>query len=242
MGRNKRVMEKIEDPTFRQQTYSKLKDRFVKKADELAILCDTDVGLLMFSPTDQVTSYSSRGSVEDIMLRVVNRYGNPYRQPNPNEQVLSFTHLLLIALCRKVLGVTSNLNMPFVAAFDAESHTVKICRTNGGQASYAHEAELMKLNQRLREAQEKMRYYEPQVEKISSVQEADACQKFLMSAMEQIQRSKARILGGEGFVQGNENVAVASVNPEDASYAAGNGSAFKFIIVEIGYINPDFFI
>ncbi|PHT43129.1 Agamous-like MADS-box protein AGL17 [Capsicum baccatum] len=148
MGRNKRVMEKIEDPTSRQQTYSKLKDRFVKKADELAILCDTDVALLMFSPTDQVTSYSSRGSVEDIMLRVVNRYGNPYRQ-----------------------------------------------------------------------------YYEPQVEKISSVQEADACQKFLMSAMEQIQRSK-----------------VASVNPEDASYAAGNGSAFKFIIVEIGYINPDFFI
>ncbi|PHU12006.1 hypothetical protein BC332_18936 [Capsicum chinense] len=80
MGRNKRVMEKIEDPTSRQQTYSKLKDRFVKKADELAILCDTDVALLMFSPTDQVTSYSSRGSVEDIMLRVVNRYGNPYRQ------------------------------------------------------------------------------------------------------------------------------------------------------------------
>ncbi|KAM3221954.1 agam-like MADS-box protein AGL66 isoform X1 [Capsicum annuum] len=200
MGRNKRVMEKIEDPTSRQQTYSKLKDRFVKKADELAILCDTDVGLLMFSPTDQVTSYSSRGSVEDIMLRVVNRYGNPYRQPNPNEQ-----HLMQSLTQSKYAGQMVD----------------KIAIVE------AHEAELMKLNQRLREAQEKMRYYEPQVEKISSVQEADACQKFLMSAMEQIQRSKARILGGEGLVQGNENVAVASVNPEDASYAAGTSRGNK---------------
>ncbi|XP_047271296.1 agamous-like MADS-box protein AGL66 isoform X2 [Capsicum annuum] len=183
MGRNKRVMEKIEDPTSRQQTYSKLKDRFVKKADELAILCDTDVGLLMFSPTDQVTSYSSRGSVEDIMLRVVNRYGNPYRQPNPNEQ-----HLMQSLTQSKYAGQMVD----------------KIAIVE------AHEAELMKLNQRLREAQEKMRYYEPQVEKISSVQEADACQKFLMSAMEQIQRSK-----------------VASVNPEDASYAAGTSRGNK---------------
>ncbi|KAM3221951.1 agam-like MADS-box protein isoform X3 [Capsicum annuum] len=87
MGRNKCVMEKIEDPTSRQRTYSKCKDSFVKKAKALATLCDTDVAFLMFSPTGQVTSYSSRGSVEDVMLRIVN---NPVlnRGPISNEQHL----------------------------------------------------------------------------------------------------------------------------------------------------------
>ncbi|XP_070008845.1 agamous-like MADS-box protein AGL104 [Nicotiana tabacum] len=89
MGRNKLVMKKIENSTSRQQTYSKRKDSIVKKANELAVLCDTDVALLMFSPTGQLTSYSSRGSVEDIMLRVVNRPGELHRRPIPNEQHFS---------------------------------------------------------------------------------------------------------------------------------------------------------
>ncbi|KAM3301656.1 hypothetical protein P3S67_016158 [Capsicum chacoense] len=184
MGRNKCVMEKIEDPTSRQRTYSKRKDSFVKKAKALATLCDTDVAFLMFSPTGQVTSYSSRGSVEDVMLRIVN---------NP--------HL---------------------------SHSLTQSKYEGQMVEKiaAHEAELMKLNQRVREAQEKIRYYEPQVENISSVQEADAYQKFLTSAMEQIQRSQERLLGCEGFVQGIENVVVASVNTADTTYAAGTSTGY----------------
>ncbi|PHT76159.1 hypothetical protein T459_19681 [Capsicum annuum] len=89
MGRNKLVMKKIEDSTSRQRTYSKHKDSLVKKANELAILCDTDVALLMFSPTGEVTRYSSRGSVEDVMLRIVNNPGELNRgyvyfnMPNP---------------------------------------------------------------------------------------------------------------------------------------------------------------
>ncbi|KAK6786656.1 hypothetical protein RDI58_015181 [Solanum bulbocastanum] len=59
MGRNKVVMKKIEDPVSRQQFYSKRKDSIVKKSNELGVLCDTDIALLMFSPTGQVTSYSS---------------------------------------------------------------------------------------------------------------------------------------------------------------------------------------
>ncbi|KAM3395404.1 hypothetical protein P3S68_004410 [Capsicum galapagoense] len=89
MGRNKLVMKKIEDSTSRQRTYSKHKDSLVKKANELAILCDTDVGLLMFSPTGEVTRYSSRGSVEDVMLRIVNNPGELNRGPISNEQHLA---------------------------------------------------------------------------------------------------------------------------------------------------------
>ncbi|KAK4718349.1 hypothetical protein R3W88_016687 [Solanum pinnatisectum] len=73
MGRNKVVMKKIEDPVSRQQFYSKRKDSIVKKSNELGVLCDTDIALLMFSPTDQVTSYSSGESFEDIMINAMNQ-------------------------------------------------------------------------------------------------------------------------------------------------------------------------
>ncbi|MCD9644707.1 hypothetical protein HAX54_033127 [Datura stramonium] len=123
MGRNKLLMKKIEDSTSRQQTYSKRKDSIVKKANELAVLCDTDVALLMFSPNSQhLTQSLEQSKCEGEMVEK-------------------------IAI-----------------------------------------------------------YYEPQVENIMSVQEASACQQFLMSAMEQIQLSKAKVWGGEGFLQRNENI------------------------------------
>ncbi|KAE9457782.1 hypothetical protein C3L33_10320, partial [Rhododendron williamsianum] len=51
MGWNKLSVRKIDNQTSRQVMYSKRKDAIVKKASELSVLCDTDVGLLMFSPT-----------------------------------------------------------------------------------------------------------------------------------------------------------------------------------------------
>nr|XP_009776411.1 PREDICTED: truncated transcription factor CAULIFLOWER D-like isoform X1 [Nicotiana sylvestris] len=196
MGRNKLVMKKIENSTSRQQTYSKRKDSIVKKANELAVLCDTDVALLMFSPTGQLTSYSSRGSVEDIMLRVVNRPGELHRRPIPNEQHFSQR----------------------LTQLKYESEMVEKIAI-----AEAHEEKLNKLNQRLSEARENIRYYEPQVEYINSVREAVACQQFLMGAMGRIQQLKAKLLGGE-VLQRNENVEVASVNAEDTA-ATANGSS-----------------
>uniref|UniRef100_A0A3Q7GS04 MADS-box domain-containing protein n=1 Tax=Solanum lycopersicum TaxID=4081 RepID=A0A3Q7GS04_SOLLC len=59
MGHNKILTKKIEDPVSRQQFYSKCKYSIVKKSNELGVLCDTNIALLMFSPTDEVTSDSS---------------------------------------------------------------------------------------------------------------------------------------------------------------------------------------
>ncbi|KAK4369435.1 hypothetical protein RND71_013227 [Anisodus tanguticus] len=246
------VMKKIENSTSRQLTYSKRKDSIVKKANELAVLCDTDVALLMFSPTGQVTSYSSRGSmkydflwlysVEDIMLRIVNRSGELNMRPIPNEEVLSFTHLLLIAsLCRQVFRVSSDLNKPY--SLQQLTQRLTQSKYEGEMVekiaiAEAHEEKLNELKQRLSEAREKLRlrssslslsflYYEPQVENINSVHQAVACQQYLTSALERIQQSKAKLLGGDEFIKRNENVEVAaSVNTEDTA-AAGNGSAYS---------------
>ncbi|KAI8551856.1 hypothetical protein RHMOL_Rhmol06G0219700 [Rhododendron molle] len=73
MGRNKLPVRKIDNQTSRQVMYSKRKDAIVKKASELSVLCDTDVGLLMFSPTGRFTSFASDGRVEDIFLRFISR-------------------------------------------------------------------------------------------------------------------------------------------------------------------------
>lgn len=43
------------------------------------------------------------------------------------------------------------------------------------------------------------RYYEPQVESINSVQEADAYEKFILSALELIQLSKVSISPDANF-------------------------------------------
>ncbi|XP_027770887.1 agamous-like MADS-box protein AGL104 [Solanum pennellii] len=77
MGHNKIVMKKIEDPTSRKQFYSNRKDSIVKKSNELAVVCGTDVALLMFSPAGQVTTYSSKESVEDIMIEAMKKPVNP---------------------------------------------------------------------------------------------------------------------------------------------------------------------
>ncbi|KAJ6991291.1 hypothetical protein NC653_019477 [Populus alba x Populus x berolinensis] len=61
MGRNKLALKKIDNPSRRKITYSKRRDGIIKKATELSVLCDIDVGLLIFSPNGRLTTFSSNG-------------------------------------------------------------------------------------------------------------------------------------------------------------------------------------
>ncbi|KAL3751923.1 hypothetical protein ACJRO7_012708 [Eucalyptus globulus] len=49
MGRKKLVLKRIENNSSRQVTFSKRRNGLIKKARELAILCDVEVALLVFS-------------------------------------------------------------------------------------------------------------------------------------------------------------------------------------------------
>ncbi|XP_058220238.1 agamous-like MADS-box protein AGL104 isoform X1 [Rhododendron vialii] len=91
MGWNKLSARKIDNQTSRQVMYSKRKDAIVKKASELSVLCDTDVGLLMFSPTGRFTSFASNGRVEDIFLRFISRPDELKGGPIADEEVI-LTH------------------------------------------------------------------------------------------------------------------------------------------------------
>ena len=59
MGRGKIAIQRIDNRTNRQVTFSKRRSGLMKKARELAILCDADVGLVVFSFTGRLYEFSS---------------------------------------------------------------------------------------------------------------------------------------------------------------------------------------
>ncbi|CAL0329419.1 unnamed protein product [Lupinus luteus] len=61
MGRGKIEIKKIENANSRQVTFSKRRTGLLKKAHELAILCDAEVAVIIFSNTGKLFEFSSSG-------------------------------------------------------------------------------------------------------------------------------------------------------------------------------------
>nr|CAA71739.1 DEFH125 protein [Antirrhinum majus] len=68
MGRGKIVIQRIDKSTSRQVTFSKRRSGLLKKAKELAILCDAEVGVVIFSSTGKLYEFSST-SMKSIIER-----------------------------------------------------------------------------------------------------------------------------------------------------------------------------
>ncbi|BBN67209.1 K-box region and MADS-box transcription factor family protein [Prunus dulcis] len=64
MGRGKIVIRRIDNSTSRQVTFSKRRNGLLKKAKELSILCDAEVGLIIFSSTGRLYDYASTSNVQ----------------------------------------------------------------------------------------------------------------------------------------------------------------------------------
>ncbi|KAF1885208.1 hypothetical protein Lal_00029097 [Lupinus albus] len=69
MGRGKIEIKKIENANSRQVTFSKRRAGLLKKAKELAILCDAEVAVIIFSNTGKLFDFSSSD-----MKRTLSRY------------------------------------------------------------------------------------------------------------------------------------------------------------------------
>ncbi|KAJ1279694.1 hypothetical protein BS78_04G174300 [Paspalum vaginatum] len=86
MGRGKIVIRRIDNSTSRQVTFSKRRNGIFKKAKELAILCDAEVGLMIFSSTGRLYEYTSTS-----MKSVIDRYGKAKEEhqvvANPNSEL-----------------------------------------------------------------------------------------------------------------------------------------------------------
>lgn len=62
-------MRRIENATSRQVTFSKRRNGLLKKAFELSVLCDADIGLIVFSSSGKLYEFSSSS-----MPRTIERY------------------------------------------------------------------------------------------------------------------------------------------------------------------------
>ncbi|XP_020520175.1 MADS-box protein GGM13 [Amborella trichopoda] len=71
MGRGKIEIKRIEDRTNRQVTFSKRRTGLLKKAHELSILCDAQLGLIVFSSSGKMYEYSNPPS---SMSSIIERY------------------------------------------------------------------------------------------------------------------------------------------------------------------------
>ncbi|KAF2927998.1 hypothetical protein DAI22_06g246400 [Oryza sativa Japonica Group] len=71
MGRGKIEMKRIEDATRRQVTFSKRRAGFLKKANELAVLCDAQVGVVVFSDKGKLFDFCSPPV---ILMELFHRY------------------------------------------------------------------------------------------------------------------------------------------------------------------------
>ncbi|MED6200022.1 hypothetical protein PIB30_081294 [Stylosanthes scabra] len=77
MGRGKIAIQRIENTTNRQVTFSKRRSGLMKKAKELSILCDAQIGLIVFSCTGKLYEFASTS-----MKSITERYNKAKEDHN----------------------------------------------------------------------------------------------------------------------------------------------------------------
>ncbi|CAM0948190.1 unnamed protein product [Alopecurus aequalis] len=70
--RGRLVIRRIENATSRQVTFSKRRSGLLKKASELSVLCDAEVGLIVFSPRGRLYEYASAPDLQTTIDHYLN--------------------------------------------------------------------------------------------------------------------------------------------------------------------------
>ncbi|KAF9675731.1 hypothetical protein SADUNF_Sadunf09G0063400 [Salix dunnii] len=81
MGRGKIAIRRIDNSTSRQVTFSKRRSGLLKKAKELSILCDAEIGVIIFSSTGKLYDYANTS-----MRSIIERYN---KQREEHQQLLN---------------------------------------------------------------------------------------------------------------------------------------------------------
>ncbi|KAG8082104.1 hypothetical protein GUJ93_ZPchr0014g47656 [Zizania palustris] len=69
MVRGKVQMRRIENPVHRQVTFCKRRMGLLKKAKDLSVLCDADIGVMVFSPHGKIYDLATNGNMQDLIER-----------------------------------------------------------------------------------------------------------------------------------------------------------------------------
>ncbi|XP_065873820.1 MADS-box protein FLOWERINGUS C-like [Euphorbia lathyris] len=84
MGRKKIAIKPIEEKSIRQVTFSKRRNGLFKKARELSVLCDIEIGVIIFSGSGKLYQFcNSSNSLADIL----NKYRLHIERNSERDQV-----------------------------------------------------------------------------------------------------------------------------------------------------------
>ncbi|KAL0800797.1 hypothetical protein Bca101_055972 [Brassica carinata] len=67
MARGKIQLKRIENPVHRQVTFCKRRTGLLKKAKELSVLCDAEIGVMIFSPQGKLFELATKGTMEGMI-------------------------------------------------------------------------------------------------------------------------------------------------------------------------------
>ncbi|XP_047052337.1 MADS-box transcription factor ANR1-like [Lolium rigidum] len=89
MTRRKIVIRRIENMGKRQATFCKRRSGLLKKAQELAILCDVQVAVIVFSSTGRLYEYASSTTTTTTTSMAMASILQKYRSAQEQQQLLN---------------------------------------------------------------------------------------------------------------------------------------------------------
>ncbi|KAG2254968.1 hypothetical protein Bca52824_085104 [Brassica carinata] len=219
MGRVKLEIKRIENNTNRQVTFSKRRNGLIKKAYELSILCDIDIALLMFSPSDRLSLFSGKTRVEDVFTRFINL------PDQERENALTFTDQSRRP-CVYLLRTLQQLKTENDIALQLTKFQLL-------PLSFCYniielEQEVYRLQQQLHMAEEELRKYEPDPSRFTTMEEYEACEKKLIETLTHVTQRREHILSDqlssyETSAMQHQNMGGPFVNDVAGGWLAENG-------------------
>jgi hypothetical protein len=107
MVRGKTQMKRIENTISRLATFTKRRNGLLKKAYELSVLCDAEIGIMIFSPRGKLHEFA-RPSMHKMLERYHDTNGTSKEQDNEdlNRQIANMKDRIRIleSTQRKIMG------------------------------------------------------------------------------------------------------------------------------------------
>jgi MADS-box transcription factor len=97
MTRRKIVIRRIENMGKRQATFCKRRSGLLKKAQELAILCDVHVAVIIFSSTGRLYEYASSTTSTTTSMAMASIL-EKYRSAQEQQQLLNPVSQLMVCM------------------------------------------------------------------------------------------------------------------------------------------------
>ncbi|EOA36414.1 hypothetical protein CARUB_v10010907mg [Capsella rubella] len=184
MGRVKLEIKRIENTTNRQVTFSKRRNGLIKKAYELSVLCDIDIALIMFSPSDRLSLFSGKTRIEDVFTRFINlpkqeRESACFPDHSRHPDIQSKECLLRILQQLKTENdIALQHTNPTSINSDVEELEREVCR----------------LQQQLQMAEEELKRYEPDPVRFTSMEDYEVCEKQLLDTLSHVLQRRDHLL------------------------------------------------